>query len=261
MSASRVAHPTYIMSPNSNVLDGANVQHDTIPALPPSSSQDGERVRPKKPPPITPKRFRKFFTPRSSLNAHGSVRTSRQALQDITLPAVNRHNGKVLNSKAQTKDVFGGSLEDENSRPSPGKRRRVSFSSAASSLRSSPIKHVPNAPSSSYEERYSQSALVPTPACAPPMYIRIHSHKKPMPIRRSKALTSIFPSVSQDVHGSTSASSRGRGLRWERSTANFFSRPDDVHNGSSTLTNHLTLPFCTTSCHSKYCRVILHHLC
>lgn len=113
-----------------------------IPSSPPSIASDaGLRRKPKRPPPVTPRSFRRFFTPRS-LQDSGSLgngaRTSRQALMALSSPAVNRlgpaftRTLKAAMSKPEPTDMMR----------TPSKKRKLSFSSIGSPLQSSPIRKV-----------------------------------------------------------------------------------------------------------------------
>lgn len=114
-----------------------------IPSSPPSIASDvGGRRKLRKPPPVTPRSFRKFFTPRSMLNGdNGGVRANRQALQTLSSPAINRLG-----------PAFSRTLKAAANRPAlhepaeiirtPSKKRKLSFSSIGSPLQSSPLRKV-----------------------------------------------------------------------------------------------------------------------
>lgn len=114
-----------------------------IPSSPPSIASDvGGRRKLRKPPPVTPRSFRKFFTPRSMLNGdNGGVRANRQALQTLSSPAINRLG-----------PAFARTLKAAANRPAlnepaeiirtPSKKRKLSFSSIGSPLQSSPLRKV-----------------------------------------------------------------------------------------------------------------------
>lgn len=115
-----------------------------IPSSPPSVPSDvgsGRKLR--KPPTVTPRSFRRFFTPRSLLNSgsHGSVKTSRQALRVLNSPAVNRLGPAFTRSSDSHPPSPCDGLPEETFR-TPSRKRKHSFSSAASPLQSSPLKKV-----------------------------------------------------------------------------------------------------------------------
>jgi hypothetical protein len=104
---------------------------------PPRATSQGSGGRPKRPPPITPKRFNRFFTPRSSSGHSPRSSHARRKLLDITKTAINRnwakHNssdGQVLEPRTPESTVQKRKLE--SSRPSspfvsssPCKRPRI----------------------------------------------------------------------------------------------------------------------------------------
>lgn len=116
-----------------------------FPSSPPSIASDaGMRRKPKKPPPVTPRSFRRFFTPRSMLNAGngaGSVRTNRQALKVLSSPAVNRLGPAFTRA---LKAVGNRTVDNHSSdlMQTPSRKRKLSFSSIGSPLQSSPLRKV-----------------------------------------------------------------------------------------------------------------------
>lgn len=118
-----------------------------IPSSPPSIASDaGIRRKPKKPPPVTPRSFRRFFTPRSILNSGNNVsnvKTNRQALRTLDSPAVNRLGPAFTRpSKAGSPGGVHDGLGLPDFVRTPSRKRKHSFSSAASPLQSSPLKKV-----------------------------------------------------------------------------------------------------------------------
>jgi hypothetical protein len=116
-----------------------------IPSSPPSvTSEAGGGRRPRKPPTVTPRSFRRFFTPRSLLNSGNAtgVKTSRQALRALTSPAVNRLGPAFTrSSKAGSPRSPHDGLPEDLIR-TPSRKRKHSFSSVVSPLQSSPLKKV-----------------------------------------------------------------------------------------------------------------------
>lgn len=116
-----------------------------LPSSPPSVVSDaGTRRKLRKPPPVTPRSFRKFFTPRSLLNSGNnasSVKTNRQALRTLNSPAVNR-----LGPAFTRTSKAGSTRSPQHGVPdlprTPNRKRKHSFSSTASPLQSSPLKKV-----------------------------------------------------------------------------------------------------------------------
>ena len=157
------------------------------PSSPPSIASDGRRTR--KPPTVTPRSFRRFFTPRSLLpTADNSTTptTSRQALRALTSPAVNRLGPAFSRtSKAGTRSPHDGLPEDFIRTPS--RKRKNSFSSVASPPQSSPLKRVRvRSPTSELDHDIRipdpdfrlRPAEAPMPKQPPPV----------APVRRSQAL-------------------------------------------------------------------------
>lgn len=115
-----------------------------IPSSPPSIASDaGVRRKPKKPPPVTPRSFRKFFTPRSMLNGgnSGGVKTSRQALKALSSPAINRL-GPAFARTAKAAGSRPALNEPAGLTRTPARKRKLSFSSVGSPLQSSPLRKV-----------------------------------------------------------------------------------------------------------------------
>lgn len=180
-----------------------------IPSSPPSvASEAGGGRRPRKPPTVTPRSFRRFFTPRSLLNSGsntGSVKTNRQALRALDSPAVNRL-GPAFTRTSKTgsaRNPFDGLPEDLVQTPS--RKRKHSFSSAASPLQSSPLKKVRiRSPTGDESEQKPflraidsnargrhEEATLPSPPKHPPV----------SPIRRSRALQTSASLFMRTVQG------------------------------------------------------------
>lgn len=111
------------------------------PSSPPSIASDiGIRRKQKKPPPVTPRSFRKFFTPRSALNSgsNGGVKTNRQALKTLSSPAINRLGPAFARtSKENSNEPAPSGLTR-----TPSTKRKLSLSSIGSPLPSSPLRKV-----------------------------------------------------------------------------------------------------------------------
>jgi len=191
----------------------------------------------KKAPPITPKRFTKFFTPRTS--SHGSIQLSKSGrqLQDITRAAVNVRNSSGSHKSTPRKTVNFVDIDQDGCVHTPQlssrKRKTPYLSPATSPAQSSPSKRA--------------KFISPTPFTIledpliidePPVY--------PSPIRRLKSLGGTSRKLERSFGGMLAV---GRGLRrdhctsWEDQTSNFYSTADDCHELS-----HGAPPFCTASC-------------
>src|SRR5215469_3612025 len=110
-----------------------NLRNESLQPEPPSSRAG----KPKKPPPITPRRFNRFFSPRSTVsrvNKHSTSRSARQ-LQEITQYAVNRSTGS--RKRTPRKSVLFADVDDkENIGQSPFRssaKKRKAFPTPTSS--------------------------------------------------------------------------------------------------------------------------------
>ncbi|PYH85999.1 WD domain protein [Aspergillus uvarum CBS 121591] len=234
-----------------------------IPSSPPSIASDvGYRRKPRKPPPVTPRSFKRFFTPRSMLssgnnNNASAVRTNRQALKTLSSPAVNRLG------PAFTKTLKA--IEHRSESPelvrTPSKRRKLSFSSIGSPLQSSPLKEVHVRESVKYDQEQAapvrkfelnvssipeHEVKLTTFASKPPRQVP--------PVRRSQALQSSGALYMRSILGNranrvTMRANSGAG--WQDLTSNFYSRSSDSHNCASVAGDRYVLPFCTASCNTN----------
>ena len=92
------------------------------PDLPtPAPSGRADSSRPKQLPTVTPRRFNRFFTPRSSLKKDVKIGASRQALRDLTASDSNRRPlGRRRSPNIEAIQVF----EDENVGPESSSSRK-----------------------------------------------------------------------------------------------------------------------------------------
>ncbi|KAJ5367142.1 hypothetical protein N7541_001083 [Penicillium brevicompactum] len=223
------------------------------PSSPPSVASDGRR---RKPPSVTPRSFRRFFTPRSLLpTAENSITptTSRQALRALTSPAVNRLGPAFSRTKAGTRSSHDGLPEDFIRTPS--RKRKNSFSSVASPLQSSPLKRVRvRSPTGDMDHEVRipdmdlrlQAAEVPVAPKQPPAVA---------PVRRSRALETsgalFMRSVAGSQHNRVTMRANS-GVGWQDLTSEFYSQPPDVHHCSSySSEGSPALPFSNASCHTN----------
>ena len=108
----------------------------------PAASSQESTGKPKHLPTITPRRFKRFFTPRSSLKRHVKIGSSRQVLRDIT---GGNFNGKSLSRRLSISNGAIQIFEDqvENSSNVTRKRkRRVPLSPETTPNDSSPLKRI-----------------------------------------------------------------------------------------------------------------------
>ena len=122
-----------------NVRATTPVEKEHSLPTPAASGRQGSS-RPRQLPTVTPRRFRRFFTPRSSSQYNVKVGTSRQALRDITTGGSNQQNFSRLRSiKSDAIQIF----QDENklTQQSSRKRKRAVPNTPASTPElSSPLK-------------------------------------------------------------------------------------------------------------------------
>ncbi|KAF2658859.1 WD repeat-containing protein-like protein [Lophiostoma macrostomum CBS 122681] len=208
---------------------------------PPAAFTAGSRKL-KKPPPITPKRFTRFFTPRNSKN--GSSRTlslgsSGRQLQDITRSAINRCPNATRRTTPRKTVNFADVMVEQVVTPKASSRKRKTpyLSPESSPAQSSPSKrsrYVTPPPFTIMEDD-------PPAFEEPPVY--------QAPIRRIKISNRPARILQRSFGG---ASGVGRGLirdhctSWQDQTANFYSGSNDSHQLQQGAP-----PFCTASCNEN----------
>lgn len=201
---------------------------------PPTSAGTANPRKPKRPPPITPKRFTRFFTPRHSkdVSSRTSLTSSGRQLQDITRTALNRNRATRTTPR---KTVNFADIENQMHTPHSSSRKRKSYLSPESSpALSSPSKR------SRYVTPPEIDILDESDSEEPAIY--------PTPIRRLRTLGGPSRTLQRSFGGILGV---GRGFRkdhgvsWQDQTANFYSGADDLHQLSQGAP-----PFCTASCNS-----------
>lgn len=209
---------------------------------PPASAATACSRKPKRPPPITPKRFTRFFTPRNSkdVSSRTSLSRSGRQLQDITRSALNR--GRATRTTPR-KTVNFIDIENQMRTPQSNTRKRKPYLSPETSpAQSSPSKR------SRYVTPPAFDVLDHAPDLDEPAVY-------PTPIRRLRQLGAPSRTLQRSFGGMVGV---GRGFRkdhgasWQDQTANFYSGSDDLHHLPQDAP-----PFCTASCNSEFC--ILHH--
>ncbi|KAF1938500.1 WD repeat-containing protein-like protein [Clathrospora elynae] len=203
---------------------------------PPASAATVCSRKPKRPPPITPKRFTRFFTPRNTrdVSSRTSLSSSARQLQDITQSAINR--GRATRSTPR-KTVNFIDIEKQMQTPQSSVRKRKSpyLSPETSPVQSSPSKR----------SRYATppvDILEDSPELDEPAVY-------PAPIRRLKTLGGTSRILQRSFGGILSV---GRGFRrdhcasWQDQTAEFYSGSEDLHQLPQGAP-----PFCTASCNTN----------
>jgi len=226
-----------------------DLELDFISELPPSSpppmpSTMGSR-KPKKPPPITPKRFTRFFTPRNTKPSSGarSMGKSHRQLQDITRSALNRSKNASAKATTPRKTVNFADITTEKAAletpPMSSRKRKTAYMSPETSpLQSSPSKR------SKYVTHPHFSILEDEEAT-----FEEEPQHYPVPIRRLRTLGGPSRVLQRSFGGMGGI---GRGFHQDHCT-NGQSYTSDFY--SDATDSHQLLqgppPFCTASCNSK----------
>ena len=162
----------------------------------------------RKPPTITPKRFTRFFTPRSSAGAHQSPskssRSGRQ-LRDITRDAIN--GASIVGTSSSEKralfeDVQPSSTTQYSTPKSKSyKRRRLSPPALDSSspLSSPCYKQSNNLPPSSYTSRAFSPTEFTDEDCSSSSPSKIRAY--PKPIKRTKSVSIVARTLQRGFGG------------------------------------------------------------
>ncbi|KAE8352851.1 WD40-repeat-containing domain protein [Aspergillus coremiiformis] len=230
-----------------------------LPSSPPSIVSDaGVRRKPKKPPPVTPRSFKRFFTPRSILkggNNTSDVRTNRQALKALSSPAVNRLGPAFT----RTLKAVGTRPEPSDLPRTPSRKRKFSFSSIGSPLQSSPLRKVHLRTPVQDEEEVNVtvrdievvSAIQPT---VPKPHVIAKPPRRTSPVLRAQALQTSGQLFMRSVIGARANRVTIRsnsGADWQDLTSTFYSRQSDSHICANSSGDRLTPPFCTVSCNTN----------
>ncbi|KAG0648899.1 Cell division cycle cdt2 [Hyphodiscus hymeniophilus] len=248
---------------SSQELPLSNPPSSSPQAPPPDYGQSGRKER--RQPSITPKKFSRFFTPRSLLPKG----PARQILNDITSPSNNRRG--VLSSPIQ----FNGRVDrDDNPSTFPRglKRRKLlhtpeeisehilagskaqeeyerlqdeNVDDDLQNLQSSPCERAANLDRVEEEEEVEGMEL-----------------ESEMEEKYSRPLQRIIPIDHRGHGGSLLQSMSGLPTRsrrqhhaypvndWQDETASFYSRPEDVHMSTGLLDPHRVIPFCALPANS-----------
>jgi WD40 repeat protein len=224
-------------------------------------------LRPKKPPPITPRRFTKFFTPRL-FHGHRSVRTSRTALQNISGPTLNER----ANHKHHHRVEHEGSAHLPPAKPR-GRKRKLSFISGESTPHKSTAFFLP----SSQEVPDDHAATPALVSRSPSRQVDIFEDDDrldeettegeeddldtndketcPLPsrpaVRQYRAIGTSTGLLSARLSGRITRIEPCRSNLWQHQTSAFYSAPSDVYSCTSLQGPAMTLPFCSASCNTN----------
>ncbi|KAI1125376.1 WD40-repeat-containing domain protein [Nemania abortiva] len=209
----------------------------------------------RKDPSITPRKFKRFFTPRSRALS-SQLSPARQALRDLGAPTINqRYQTPAPSSPLQP--VCEEEPEDEDltlqSCRIP-KRRKIQHTPESSPIRPlslgpsygleagllSPIQSLKSSQELCESDDECSDIELPPPSHPP----------KPILSLPSRGLAGQL--AQRELGGLPRA---GRSYMsfpaadWRIDTANFYSRPDDVHTCTSHEGPGQCIPFCTATCH------------
>ncbi|RMD43541.1 hypothetical protein DV735_g1531, partial [Chaetothyriales sp. CBS 134920] len=207
----------------------------------PTSPRRSTRI--KKPPPITPRRFNRFFTPRLKDDGR-AAKASRKALQALSTASLNARPA-----------------ESESARPL--KRRRLYMQSPTPSLPSSPIRHSGFLSSSQdhpseHHDGVEKAGGGPDVGDDDADDTEASTDVDEMPQQRTARYGTLGLS-SRLTHLRLSGSRTARltcgDMDWQEETADFYSASTDINidhgppaPGDGGQPPLLTLPFCATSC-------------
>ncbi|KAK4631121.1 Cell division cycle protein cdt2 [Fulvia fulva] len=225
-------------------------QMPTPPASSPPTFQDfsGNLLhipKIKKPPTVTPKRFTKFFTPRSSM----STRAGRQSKAGRQLQDITRNGSNCRRTGLNHQDDFTPKVEDDGTAERLFKRRKISTDLPSSPPQSSPLEHVQATRELPvFHDQVPGSPTISEADTLPELFEKLKPFPKPIrrlrePGRSRRLLERSF--------GGYDANSRGlRGVDHavdaRAETANFVTTPSDMHPFRGAA-----LPFCTAACNTN----------
>ncbi|KAF1847167.1 WD repeat-containing protein-like protein [Cucurbitaria berberidis CBS 394.84] len=210
---------------------------DLFSSSPPAPAATTGSRKPKRPPPITPKRFTRFFTPRNSKNvsSHTSLSASGRQLQDITRAAINR-NATQRSTPRKTVNFVDIENQMQTPQSSSRKRKNAYLSPETSPAQSSPSKRSRYVTPPPFEILDDLAAVE-----EPPVF--------PVPIRRLRTLGAASRTLQRSFGGILSV---GRGFKsdhctsWQGQTADFYSSSDDLNQLPQGAP-----PFTTASCNTN----------
>ncbi|KAG9242149.1 WD40-repeat-containing domain protein [Calycina marina] len=239
------------------------------PESPPATSVDhtGEGTKERRLPSVTPRKFRRFFTPRSQ---DSITLSSRMALENITSRDGSSRNRTSSGPIRPFKDLPG--LENTPPGFSRGMKRRKIYHTPEQPAEDSDgdntkhrdrgyrvgmdtdIRHdVQPIPSSPCERVFkAQDSVIeqeddddcPAQFVKPPV----------KPIRRIEARGLALQLLQLHIGATPSSkkmTSQYPADDWQNQTRNFYSKPADVHMTTGIEGPHRVIPFCTASCNTN----------
>ncbi|KKY24571.1 putative wd domain protein [Diplodia seriata] len=223
-------------------------EDDLFDHLPPRSN----KIR--KPPPITPKRFNKFFTPRTTRSGTGHGASGRQ-LRDITRNAVNRkkatprrtvvfsdtnvadsENFVTPKHRSDKKRKHLPSPESSPIQPSPSKKARSCIRAVNFDIAEDEDEVASDAETTILEESDEDEEEED----------EVEVYREP--IRRAP-ISSTSGRLLTRTFGGRCGVGRGKIYDhcgdWRDQTANFYAKPDEVYSFDADI------PFCAASCNTN----------
>ncbi|KAK4127844.1 WD40 repeat-like protein [Parathielavia appendiculata] len=245
----------------SSPVERSAASNASLLSSPPGASTS--RGKERRNPSITPRKFQRFFTPRSRVSSKPSA--ARKALCDLTAPALNRCQTPSSPLKPISEELGMPHHQDSHR----GKRRKINHSTPEKQLNHlpSPLKSSPLLPTadlrpalrSPFRSLRSRQALqdgvyrdddVPEddqeelePTVAEP--------KKPVPLHRRGLGAQLVQRMTGAMRFASERALECPVADWRTETANFQSRPEDVHFSSSHEGAPRSIPFCTATCHKN----------
>lgn len=225
-----------------------------------AQQQSASNGRIRKPPPITPRRFNKFFAPRPR-DARQSVRTSRAALKSISSTALNTRRNQLSQEGAEGFDEYISANENAVSR----KKRKYSTISASVSSNSTPYSRavnflpssqdaLPSSPLKGRDDDDDDEILEDSDAETEIDEQSFSYEEDELPAGpRAQPYARISTShslLSTRVSGRRPIRIAGPSNLWQAETANFYSEAADVNEELHTR-EPPTLPFCMASCNTN----------
>lgn len=241
-------------------------QLQSLPLSPPSGATGSRKL--KKPPPVTPKRFTRFFTPRSLVNEEEIAEflsESGRQLRDITRSAItNSRNAEQDSKKTVLFADISDDQEENNATATPQtslrRKRKILPSPESSPVQPSPSKRFRSRSWARQdvqvfdEEAFSdedsedeQEDEEDEEECAPiqrlqstgvAMRLLLRSFGGPRAVGRGRIRDSCIGKDSQSSYTVQLLTT----VDWQPQTANFYTRPED------TYTYKTAIPFCTARC-------------
>ncbi|KAI9785382.1 MAG: hypothetical protein M1839_000401 [Geoglossum umbratile] len=242
----------------------SSVPAATHPLSPTSPAAGGEGTKLKKPPPITPNSFKRFFTPRPPLARGTKVSAARQALRNITAQA-NNHLGSGRESSWGDLSPFAdarrpaGEIEIACEEGNFGKRKAL-LSPDTSPDRPCGTKR----PKAQHPAMVDEADEVVDTKLGAAVGVAAEAEEGEAEEGERKLVASIkrfnLANVSARLFQRSLGYSGGFGEpmtqhhcgNWRNEVGNFYSCPEDAHLCMSVSANQQrALPFCTASCNTN----------